>query len=87
MWKEEGYPDYAVQADPRDYCISDSWTTQGYEIKKLDLSEKRIVFRQTEKNVSGLVIPKALLRNKLPDKVVDRANKYLASLVKECGLS
>lgn len=85
MWEEERYPYHAVTAPPRDYCICHSWNTQGYEIKSLDRAKKRVVFHQTEKNMSALIIPKALLERKIPSHIAARANKYLAALEKECG--
>ena len=35
MWQEEGYPLHAVTPSNRDYCICESWLTQGYEIKQI----------------------------------------------------
>jgi hypothetical protein len=33
MWREEGYPFHTIIPDGMDYYISDSWTSQGYEIR------------------------------------------------------
>lgn len=35
LWREEGYPFHAIVADDIDYCISNAWSSQGYEIKSL----------------------------------------------------
>lgn len=85
LWKAENYPSQFIIEPEREYCISDCWLTQGYEIKVLDLSARRITFRQTDKHLSAIVVPQELLINKVPDKIADRVNRLLLAAKKECG--
>ena len=86
MWREEGYPFHAIIPDEIDYYISDSWTSQGYEIKALHRNDERVVFRRVVTGVSGLRIPKALTARKLPDAIVYKLEKLLKQFVREHGL-
>ena len=86
LWQEEGFPFHAIIPSPRLYCISDSWTSQGYEIKALHLDRERVVFRKKVKNVSGLMIPRRLLTRKLPDQAVYEANAFFKQLTQKYGL-
>lgn len=83
MWKEEGYPAHAIDAQPRDYCICHSWLSQGYQIKLLERGRERIVFRKVIQNMSGVVIPPELYTMKFPDKRAAEISKYLEKAVKE----
>lgn len=86
MWREEGYPFHALIPDEIDYYISDSWTSQGYELKALHRHERRVVFRRAAAGVSGLRIPKALTEKKLPDPIVYKLENLLKQFVREYGL-
>lgn len=86
MWREEGYPFHAIIPDGIDYFISDSWTSQGYEIKALHRLNERVVFRRVVTGVSGLRIPKALTAQKLPNAIVYKLEKMLKQFVRENGL-
>ena len=86
MWREEGYPFHAIIPDEIDYYISDSWTSQGYEIKALHRHDERVVFRRVVTGVSGVRIPKALTTRKLPDALVYKLEKLLKQFVREHGL-
>lgn len=86
MWREEGYPFHTIIPDGMDYYISDSWTSQGYEIKALHRNDERVVFRRVVTGVSGLRIPKALTARKLPDAIVYKLEKLLKQFVREHGL-
>lgn len=86
MWMEEGYPFHAIIPDETDYCISDAWTSQGYEIKALHRDRERIVFRKTATNISGVKFPKALTDKKLPNHIVYKLEKLLKQFVRENGL-
>jgi len=70
LWRVEGYPFRILAADYANYCISDCWDSQGYEISALHRTEERIVFRRTLKHKIGWDIPKVLLDGKLPEKYV-----------------
>lgn len=69
-----------------DFPIAKSWMNQGYEIQSLYLDRERVVFRRTEENVSGLVIPDELIRQKIPDKAVYAANQFFQDLIEKYGL-
>ena len=86
MWNEEQYPFKILTLHEPDYCISDAWHSQGYEIKALHRAEERVVFRRTESGKSGLKIPKALLTKKIPEKKAYELEKILEGFVKDNGL-
>jgi len=86
MWREEGYPFHALIPDETNYCISDAWTSQGYEIKTLHRLEQRVVFRRVVTGVSGVRIPKALTAQKLPEAIVYKLEKLLKQFVRDNGL-
>lgn len=67
------------------YCISDSWRTQGYEIKYLSCANSKEVFRRTANYMSALIVPQALLDNLLPDRYANEGTQMLRSLAKRCG--
>lgn len=70
MWQEEGYAFQVFIPSKRDYCICDSWISQGYEIKALYLKEKRAVFHRVNNNICAFTIPKALTAKKIPNEAV-----------------
>lgn len=74
------------QAEKRDFCICDSWLTQGYEVKALHLVEQRIVFRRTENYTTGLVVPKKLTEWKLPDAAVYECERFFGYIIQKYGL-
>jgi hypothetical protein len=86
MWKEEGYPFEAIKPSERRYCISDSWTSQGYKIKALHLTEQRVVFRREVNYQSGLTIPKAIVSQKLPDTAVREFNAFCKYFTRKYAL-
>ena len=83
MWQEEGYPIHSVVPSKHDYCICESWLSQGYEIKTLHLTEGHIVFRRTENYKSSLIVPKALTKQKLPDAAIYEGNKFFSYITKK----
>jgi len=86
MWEEENFPTGAVNPTPRDYCICNSWTSQGYVIKALHMNEQRIVFRRTMKYKSGLTIPKELMSQKLPDEAIYECKAFFRHIMDKYGL-
>jgi len=86
MWEEEEYPAHIIAAEEPDYCISDAWHSQGYEIKALHRAEGRVVFRRDADKVSGLKIPEVLMSGKLPKKTAYKLEKILEQFVKDNGL-
>lgn len=76
----------AVVIPVRKFPIAQCWVNQGYEIKSLYMDKKRVVFRRTVENVSGLVIPDELIKQKIPEKAVYKANEFFKALIKEYGL-
>jgi len=87
MWKDEDYPFHGLIPEEPNYCISDSWQSQGYEIKALHRSEERVVFRRRAEGVSGLKIPDVLLSKKFPDKLVYKLENILEEFIEENGIS
>ena len=86
MWRDEGFPFGALKFSQQSYNITDSWVSQGYKIKTLDLAASAVTFRRDDKNSSGIVLPKELIRRRLPDDVVYNLNKLLKQFVRENGL-
>lgn len=86
MWRDEGFPFHTLQLSERKYDITAAWTSQGYKIKSLRLESSHVVFRKENKNLSGIVLPKALTEQPLPDEVAYRFNKLLKQFIKENGL-
>jgi len=86
MWDEEEYPfQKCLPANP-DYAIAQSWVSQGYKIKYLHLAREYVVFQRTTKRQSGLVMPEALLKSKLPESFVQEYNAVCKHLMKKYGL-
>ena len=77
--------EYFSPSEP-DYCISDSWISQGYKIKTLYLESRRVVFRQEIKNTTGFIPPKALTRTRLDDELNYKLQQILKKFIKEHGL-
>ena len=84
MWVSEGYR-HREDLPERTYCISDSWRTQGYEIKYLNRAEGKVVFRRTANHMSALMVPQALLDHLIPDRYASEGTQMLRSLAKRCG--
>jgi len=74
MWQDENFP------------ITYSWSSQGYKIKSLHRERSRVVFRKAEKNTSGIVLPKAMVEQQLPDEIVYKFNKMVRQFMKDNGL-
>jgi len=86
MWHDEGFPFHFFLPSTPDYCIAESWLSQGYRIKALHLERQRVVFRRAVDYQSALMIPKALMQKKLPDKAVHECKRFFAYLIKKYGL-
>lgn len=86
MWRDEGFPFGTFQLSQPNYSISHSWTSQDYKIKSLVLASSEVTFRIKDKNTSGIVLPKALTSQRLPDDVVYDLNKLLKHFVQSHGL-
>lgn len=86
MWRDEGFPFGTLKFSQQAYNITGSWMSQGYKIKTLDLAASTVTFRRDDNHSSGIVLPKELIRQRLPDDVVHKLNKLLKQFVKENGL-
>lgn len=86
LWNEEGFPYQTFYFSEPDYNITHSWLSQGYTIKALHRETNRVVFRKAEKNLSQVVLPKALTERALPDEIVYKFNKLVYQFVKDNGL-
>lgn len=82
-WRDEGYPFHFFIPEEREFCISESWTQQGYQVKALYLEERRIVFRRVQQNTSGLVVPKALLKRRLPNAATQELRAFFDYIIKK----
>lgn len=86
MWEEEKFPFNSVEPTKRDYCICDSWTSQGYAIKALHMDQQRVVFRRIVNYKSGLTVPKELLSRKLPDAAIYELRQFFKYIIKKYAL-
>lgn len=85
-WQIEGYPFHFIVPEEREFCISEAWTRQGYQIKTLHMEERRVVFRRTQQNTSGLKVPKALLQRRLPNAAIQGLRGFFDYIIKKYGL-
>lgn len=86
MWQEEGYPFHKVCLTKHESNITFSWLSQGYEIKSLNLERGRIMFYRVEKNVSNIVLPKALTERPLPREIAYKFDRLVEQFIKDNGL-
>jgi len=66
--------------------IANSWTNQNYEILKLNLVNKKIIFRRIIDKTSKLNIPEIFLTNKIPDGAKYELEEYFRYIIKKYGL-
>lgn len=76
----------SIDIPVKKFPIAKSWVNQGYEIKSLYLDKGKVVFRRTVENMSGLVIPDELIKQKIPEKAVYEANQFFKDLIEKYGL-
>ena len=86
LWEEEGFPFHVLKRTTPDYCIADSWISQGYQIKALYIEKERVVFRRVVDRMSALRIPKELTEQKIPDEAVHEMDEFCKYLKKKYGL-
>lgn len=86
MWQDENFPFHVFRFSESGYNITYSWSSQGYKIKSLHRERSRVVFRKAEKNTSGIVLPKAMVEQQLPDEIVYKFNKMVRQFMKDNGL-
>ena len=67
--------------------ISNAWEKQNYEILKLDLENKKVIFRRTINKCSKLEIPRVFLTNKIPDGAKYELEEFFTYITKKYGLS
>ena len=67
--------------------ISNAWINQNYEILKLDLVNKKIIFRKSDKKSSKLNIPQIFLTNKIPNDAKYELEEFFNYITKKYGLS
>ena len=86
MWRDEGFPFQMFRFSEPNYSISYSWHSQGYAIKALHRDSNRVVFRKVRKKTSGIVLPKALTEQQLPDEITYKFDKMVRQFVRDNGL-
>jgi len=67
--------------------IANAWQNQNYEILKLDLDKKKVIFRRTINKSSKLNIPQVFLTNKIPDSAKYELEEFFRYITKKYGLS
>jgi hypothetical protein len=65
--------------------ISNSWLSNGYKIRKIDLQKKRIVFVRFENNLP-VKIPDVFLRGRVPENTKAELENFFDYLIKKYGL-
>ena len=86
MWRSEGFPFHKFLFSEQSFNITHSWLSQGYKIKALHLETSQVTFRREDKNTSGVVLPKALTSQRLPEEVIYKFNKMVQQFAKDHGL-
>ena len=86
MWRSEEFPFHKFLFSEQSFNITHSWLSQGYKIKALHLETGQVTFRREDKNASGVVLPKALTSQRLPEEVVYKFNKMVQQFAKDYGL-
>jgi len=79
------YPAYWYQK--RKGNISNAWNNQNYEILKLDMKNKKIIFKRILNKSSKLNIPQIFLTNKIPDSAKYELEEFFKYITKKYGLS
>ncbi len=63
-----------------------AWELAGFEISKIDLKNKRILFQKTKSYSSNIEIPSVILNHTVPNKAKFEINKFFNYIVKKYGL-
>ena len=64
----------------KDGMIGETWTKQGYKIKKIDMKNEKIEFERFDFRRTKVIIPKFLYRLDLPQELIEETNKFFARL-------
>ena len=67
--------------------ISQCWLQNGYEIRRLDLTKRKITFMLVEKGTGGLIIPDRLIKSRIPDEAKYELENYFNYIIKKYGIS
>lgn len=67
--------------------IANAWLNQGYEILKLDIENKKVLFKKTLPKSSKLTIPPIFLTNKIPNTAKYEIEDFFDYIVKKYRLS
>lgn len=67
--------------------ISNAWDNQNYEILKVDIEKRKIIFRKTLKKNTKLNIPQVFLTSKIPNSAKFELEEFFQYIVKKYGLS
>ncbi len=63
--------------------ISQCWIKNGYIIQKLDLENKKIIFRKQDHTLTNINIPKALLNKKIPKDAQHELSTFFKYIIKK----
>ncbi len=56
--------------------ISETWLSQGYKIKEIDMKNQKIEFIKFEHKRKKIIIPKYLFRNDLDTDIIEEINRF-----------
>ena len=86
LWKKEDFPAKFFCLTYPHYDISQSWRSQGYEIKSLHMETDRVVFRKEIRDTEYITIPKALTSQPLPEHIAYEFHKLITDFMQRYGL-
>lgn len=67
--------------------IAKTWLDNGYIIQRLNLEEKKVVFRKDNHDLAPFKIPKSLTKGKIPKNAQDEISTFLKYVVDKYGLN
>lgn len=86
LWKKEDFPAKFFCLTYPHYDISQSWRSQGYEIKSLHMETDRVVFRKEIRDTEYITVPKALTNQPLPEHIAYEFHKLITDFMQRYGL-
>ena len=76
---------YARPESQRTICRA--WTTEDYEMEKLDLAKKKVTFKRCATNRSRLKIPRELTDQRIPDDAIFELDRFFKQIIRKYCLA
>lgn len=77
---DSAYKYRTYYTNKNDGMIGETWTKQGYKIKKIDMKNEKIEFERFDFRRTKVIIPKFLYRLDLPQELIEETNKFFSRL-------